>query len=116
MPERAPSHPPKKNMTAAAVLVSAYDDWVREEQPDAASARAPLRALQQAIHECHRKGGRLASVPLLLEEKNLLQAGAASPVPPVAHLSSLLPDLPPSGLLGGGATCACEGSPSQHET
>jgi len=84
-------------MSAASVLMTAYDEWVREEQPEPAAARAPLRALQQALHECQRKGGRLASVPLLLQEKELV---ALKPAAALVSLSSLLPELPAEDLLG----------------
>jgi hypothetical protein len=77
-------------------LVAAYDAWVQEENPEPAVARAPLRALQQAMHECHRRGGRLASVPLLLEESaGHLHYNASGPL----KLTALLPELPPTALL-----------------
>lgn len=81
---------------AVKILVGAYDDWIQEEQPDPALARASLGALQQALYECQRRGGRLASIPLLLKESsgNTLPIGATN-----VKLSSLLPDFPPASIL-----------------
>jgi hypothetical protein len=79
-------------------LVAAYDAWVQEENPEPVAARAPLRALHQAMHECHRHGDRLASVPLLLEASagRLDQHyNASEPL----KLTALLPELPPTALL-----------------
>jgi len=82
------------------ILVGAYDEWVREEQPDPTAVRAPLWALQQAVHECRRRGGRLSSVPLLLEEASgggapCIREALGAPL----RLSALLSELPPTALL-----------------
>lgn len=81
---------------ALQILLRAYDEWIQEEQPDSTLARSSLGALQQALYECHRKGGRLASIPLLLKESsgNNLPTCTTS-----IKLSSLLPDFPPASLL-----------------
>lgn len=72
-------------------LLAAYDAWVREETPSPTAARSALHALQQALHESHRRGGRLASVPLLLAQG----AGRSETVAPLM----LLPPLSPNALL-----------------
>jgi hypothetical protein len=84
--------------SSASILIGAYDEWVREEQPNPTAARVPLRALQQAIHECHRRGERLSSVPLLLQEAS----GGGDPCEAFGaplKLSAILPELPPTALL-----------------
>lgn len=90
---------------AANLLMSAYDKWLQEEHPDPETARAPLRSFQQALHECLRKGGRLASVPMLLHENSIgtkpLHAISSSTSGGGAlfKLSSILPELCTEALL-----------------
>jgi hypothetical protein len=58
----------------------AWDDWVKESNPDISEARLALSALRTASLEIRLKGKRLASIPLLLqlgtdapEKKNYLR-------------------------------------------
>ena len=85
---------------AANLLMSAYDKWLQEEHPDPETARAPLRSFQQALHECLRKGGRLASVPMLLHENSIgtkpIHTGGGGAL---FKLSSILPELCTEALL-----------------
>lgn len=52
--------------TPFTALLSAYDKWIKEENPSASDARTALRALHTASLEVRLQGKRLSSVPLLL--------------------------------------------------